>query len=713
MMHEPSISIEAVSPFIIDNAYLLKYLETLNFNQALDPDILKESMYKSYWLKNPYVPDHVFKNRWEHFLEKKKDQKSDDWLIFSLCLLANHYLENVNFKIHPKMEHYSDWQNLLSKISSIPIRAAFFLENQSDNAYCQFQLEQNSYHLTNIIHPYDPVVDEYILSEGLNETHLHLNGTTFAEICWLRALNTPKAEIKDFCKSYQLNPLIKEMCHSIDSQLNPERLSDLLNLANRIRTMLIKFVLDSQDKWLAPIRKFDKSKPTLETVNSIAQLKLFEHAEFNLPFKINSLSEEFNWMVYLLKRMKSQPNVKMSRLFHIYILIQNQYLHLLVQKEDMYGFDQFQKYTLTELREPAEKEYYERFKCLHGGLNQSTSRINWLEGRFAPKDDFNKMVDIILAILKGYLEYLYDCLGIQKDSIKYLNLNQILKETKGCVQKLSIHNPRSYLKLALVVHFIKRKWEPKKESFRFQALHDDLRERTLVLSLVLQSYPELYQWIRGIDAAANELHTPPEVFAPYFRYCQKIGILHQTYHAGEDFIHILGGIRQIIDVVNLLDFKLGNRIGHATALGIDVNLWLRTMPTYLMIKKSDWLIDLLMTWKYLQNSSEHLHVSSIIYKDFMKIAYEIFGESISCEVLYDAMCLRGLEPKFILQCINNNNQDWWKFASLNDYWRDEAKLVQNAYSKKTKSIKLFEPTRVFRRQFILSHATLADSSNWR
>ena len=24
-----------------------------------------------------------------------------------------------------------------------------------------------------------------------------------------------------------------------------------------------------------------------------------------------------------------------------------------------------------------------------------------------------------------------------------------------------------------------------------------------------------------------------------------------------------------------------------------------------------------------------------------------------------------------------------------------------------------EPTRVFRRQFILSHATLADSSNWR
>ena len=30
-----------------------------------------------------------------------------------------------------------------------------------------------------------------------------------------------------------------------------------------------------------------------------------------------------------------------------------------------------------------------------------------------------------------------------------------------------------------------------------------------------------------------------------------------------------------------------------------------------------------------------------------------------------------------------------------------------------KAIGLIEPTRVFRRQFILSHATLADSSNWR
>ena len=28
-------------------------------------------------------------------------------------------------------------------------------------------------------------------------------------------------------------------------------------------------------------------------------------------------------------------------------------------------------------------------------------------------------------------------------------------------------------------------------------------------------------------------------------------------------------------------------------------------------------------------------------------------------------------------------------------------------------LSVIEPTRVFRRQFILSHATLADSSNWR
>ena len=76
MMHEPSISIEAVSPFIIDNAYLLKYLETLNFNQALDPDILKESMYKSYWLKNPYVPIMFSKTVGSTFLRKRRIKKA-------------------------------------------------------------------------------------------------------------------------------------------------------------------------------------------------------------------------------------------------------------------------------------------------------------------------------------------------------------------------------------------------------------------------------------------------------------------------------------------------------------------------------------------------------------------------------------------------------------------------------------------------------------
>ena len=48
-------------------------------------------------------------------------------------------------------------------------------------------------------------------------------------------------------------------------------------------------------------------------------------------------------------------------------------------------------------------------------------------------------------------------------------------------------------------------------------------------------------------------------------------------------------------------------------------------------------------------------------------------------------------------------------------------MRQKGYALKTektylhwiKRFILFEPTRVFRRQFILSHATLADSSNWR
>ena len=76
------------------------------------------------------------------------------------------------------------------------------------------------------------------------------------------------------------------------------------------------------------------------------------------------------------------------------------------------------------------------------------------------------------------------------------------------------------------------------------------------------------KYIVGIDAAASEFDAPPEVFAPAFRYLKRNGFKHFTYHAGEDFYHLLGGLRCIYEAVDFLNLSYGDRIGHATAAGI-------------------------------------------------------------------------------------------------------------------------------------------------
>ena len=58
--------------------------------------------------------------------------------------------------------------------------------------------------------------------------------------------------------------------------------------------------------------------------------------------------------------------------------------------------------------------------------------------------------------------------------------------------------------------------------------------------------------VRGVDAAANELHAPPEPFAPAFRLARRAGIPRATFHVGEDFRHLLSGIRAILEAMTFL-----------------------------------------------------------------------------------------------------------------------------------------------------------------
>ncbi|MGH8586492.1 MAG: hypothetical protein ACREWE_10030 [Gammaproteobacteria bacterium] len=109
------------------------------------------------------------------------------------------------------------------------------------------------------------------------------------------------------------------------------------------------------------------------------------------------------------------------------------------------------------------------------------------------------------------------------------------------------------------------------------------------LASVLRRFPISIETIRGIDVATDELGVPTWVIALLFSHVRKAGIaaseilrrradisvppLRATAHAGEDFIHLVTGLRHVDEAITRLELREGDRIGHGVALGVDPHAW--------------------------------------------------------------------------------------------------------------------------------------------
>lgn len=170
---------------------------------------------------------------------------------------------------------------------------------------------------------------------------------------------------------------------------------------------------------------------------------------------------------------------------------------------------------------------------------------------------------------------------------------------------------------------------------------------------------DLRKVIRGFDVAGNENELPIEVFAPSLRMLRSGLILPMqpyasymrkpflTIHAGEDYSHILSGIRAIDEAVEFCQMTEGDRIGHALALGVDVQDWAKRQQT-VYIPMSDQLDNLV--WLYHQAInicliSERFNAClAIIQQKIARYSSNVYGEAISPEVLYQGWLFRRNDP---------------------------------------------------------------------
>lgn len=246
-------------------------------------------------------------------------------------------------------------------------------------------------------------------------------------------------------------------------------------------------------------------------------------------------------------------------------------------------------------------------------------------------------------------------------------------------------------KFGLIVHFIKAETGELEDtgtqfgypSLRYGKIRRATRHKAFHLFRVLSSPDPWVPFIVGIDAANLELTTPPEVYGPAFRFLRELPIelrapadrnsdayrilpqllalvekrrLGMTYHVGEDFRHILSGLRAIDEVIHFLHAHPGDRLGHAIALGLDPEVWLKQTGDQAVLPKIEWL-DTLVWVHHLMGPGSEL-VGRLGIEDLIqRLAWEVYapgdarashteleGKDLSPLTLHDAWLMRQLDP---------------------------------------------------------------------
>ena len=147
--------------------------------------------------------------------------------------------------------------------------------------------------------------------------------------------------------------------------------------------------------------------------------------------------------------------------------------------------------------------------------------------------------------------------------------------------------------------------------FRFARFYLERRRHAQALVSVLRGFPLALRTLRGVDLCTDEAGVPIWVMAPLIRWVRDAGRvgatslkkqgraeitpLRITVHAGEDFVHLLSGLRRLDDAIQYLRLEEGDRIGHGTALGLDPITWFERTGRVVQTLEER-LFDLVWEW---------------------------------------------------------------------------------------------------------------------
>lgn len=559
-----------------------------------------------------------------------------------------------------------------------PIRSNFSrLRGLPDELRCEFYSNAPSL----------PEVDEWNLHAlrhlGLAEIHRHLNGSALPSFLWNYLLSAPS--------KIPAGSLAGE----VDS-LNDRQLRSLLYTASDLRSALVFRLLDSnsdiathdagecprqgeesssdwevavkvrlQDMYVAKIYRRERFKQL-----AVSGLPHYRDAAARLPNALDHpLSAERALLVGAFEYIHSRPEETIFlAALHAYLVIQNLVWRALTKpREYAKGFDRFERYHGHFLREVekiqgrgGQSRYLDRLLQA-----QRTGGVRWAELRVVPA-----------SLTKG--GPLRDVQNLDR-ALNAPDLRGLFKN--GADKHVVRRGAEVGANVGLVFHFIKRKddlaFKLEDASFRcfIACRHSNLRRhvrRQAMAIFRLRSNRGLGRYVVGVDAAGPEIEAGPEVFAPainwlrskptlgmdpkWMRYgrCSSLEYpkhLGLTYHVGEDFRHLVSGLRAVEEAIRYLEMRSGDRIGHGLALGLEYKVWCQRAGNVVAMPRGQRLDDLVwMRTRLASGSPMFAGCLFEIDKEIEKLVREIYtatplkGPMPTLQVLYEAWKMRRFDP---------------------------------------------------------------------
>lgn len=550
-----------------------------------------------------------------------------------------------------------------------------------------------------------------LLAQGVAENHFHLKGSAPQfQLSWMSLMN--RVNEPDFIRTfdtYDKNRLQKNISYSQGYACN--KLKTLWRQAALVRVFLFQELMRAE-KVLTKEYCCDNRILDYKLVGALlADEKELEDSAGWLQACVNYYCEELGkspldyiicypwlndsdghitnsplggerWFLYSVFKKIYAANTGWHQnfnYFYLYLVLKACIRRELVQANTNVGFDNFAQYQDRKdvfVENSIYEEVYIRMAVRDTILNQ---HIVSLEARITPKNDLDSMIHTIQKY-DGWI-------------------------TKGLKDEEAGDLKNRYF---YVVHFPKKSERFHEtsdclEEYRHYELRKQIEKQSRILTELKNRQCEAARRIKGIDACASEIWCRPEVFAQAFRYLKnyvpeealKISpdhantMLRATYHVGEDFLDIVDGLRAIDEAISFLNLRCGDRLGHALALGVDIDDWYRSKAHRILINKMSFIDNL--SWVYAKlrqyDIQECEDAKTYIEKRFDEYFTEIYKNNLSSakqeEIIHNAQ--KYYAERAIAHSYDHNNFH----ISINDYydsWKlrgDNPLLYRNGFFQLT------------------------------